>query len=141
MTCKTVWSLKKLEENNNHAYQEGFSNTFSALAINQKGIKNIYRMISVASTQHFYREAKLYPFEIKENHPNVLLGSGGYNSLFWKYAYEKTIDKAKNLAKEMQYNYLEVAPFEAYGLPEYHVTLMKIQLSKFLKLGMNYKFL
>lgn len=110
--------LVKLEENNEHAYQEGFANTFSALAINQKGIKNIYRMISIASTKHFYREAKLYPFEIKQNHENVLLGSGGYNSLFWKYAYEKTVKKAKNFAKEMQFDYLEVAPFEAYGLPE-----------------------
>lgn len=127
--------LEKLEENSDHAYQEGFSNTFSALAINQKGIKNIYRMISVASTQHFYREAKLYPFEIKENHPNVLLGSGGYNSLFWKYAYEKTIDKAKNLAKEMQYDYLEVAPFEAYGLPEYQRDAYEDTVKQILKVG------
>lgn len=67
--------LSRLEQNNDHAYQEGFANTFSALAINQKGIKNIYRMISIASTEHFYREAKLYPFEIQANHNNVLLGS------------------------------------------------------------------
>lgn len=127
--------LSRLEQNNDHAYQEGFANTFSALAINQKGIKNIYRMISIASTEHFYREAKLYPFEIQANHDNVLLGSGGYNSLFWKYAYEKTIDKAKQLAQNMHYDYLEIAPFEAYGLPQDQYEYYKDTIKQIIKVG------
>lgn len=105
-------------ELDDHAYQEGFAEHLDIIAKNQVGIKDLYELISIAHTKHFYREPRLYLDEIKEKHDkgNLLLGSGDGRSALFDAVFNHGYDKGLKIIKEHNFDYLEILPPSAIGL-------------------------
>lgn len=104
------------QENYDDFYKEQkFPSKVSALIKCDKGIKNLYRLISEGLTYNFSTTAKLYEHQLLDNREGLLLGSGGPGSIIWEYLSNKTYEKTKKYAQKMQFDYFEIAPLEAYA--------------------------
>ena len=62
---------------------------FNALVINKKGLKNLFKLVSIANTKHFYKTARVLRSEIEELREGLLIGSGCYESEIFNEARSK----------------------------------------------------
>lgn len=83
------------------------------LAQNQAGLKNMYRLVSIASTKDFYRIPRTPKSDLAENHAGLLYGSGCGEGDVFVAMMQKGYDEARKKAKF--YDYLEVQPPAAYS--------------------------
>ena len=57
---------------------------FNAIAVNKKGLKNIFKMISLANTVYLYKTPRILRSEVERLREGVLIGSGCYESEVFK---------------------------------------------------------
>ena len=110
-----IQSVAKSDEN---AFYEGIPFSVHCLAKNQVGIKNIYRLISIASTEHIYYEPRSYYEDIFANHEGILIGTGGVDSKFWEDVRHKPLNVIKDDLTKYDYDYIEIMPFEQSGFDD-----------------------
>ena len=101
----------------------------SVIVKNQKGIKDLYKLISISHTTNLYVKSKKTLKEIDEstdkigeprilrsdiinNRDNLLIGSGCINSEIYEIAANKPLDKLKQAMAF--YDYIEVFPLNMY---------------------------
>ncbi|MFU8787110.1 MAG: PolC-type DNA polymerase III, partial [Candidatus Izemoplasmataceae bacterium] len=93
-------------------YANAISKHINILVKNQTGLKNLYKLISLANTKYFFKEPVLPKKVLDKHKEGLLLGSGCMNSSFFEVALnqgeEALLEKAK------YYDYLEIQPFEDY---------------------------
>lgn len=78
------------------------------LAKNNHGLKNMFTLLSLASTKYFYKTARLLRSEIEKYREGLLIGSGCYNGEVFSQAGSKN-DQEMNLIISF-YDYIEVQP-------------------------------
>lgn len=129
-------------EPSSHTYQEGFPYHIDLLAKDQKGIKDLYELISTAHVKHFYREPRIFLSEInarKENGNHFLFGSGDKGSLLYEITMNRGYDEGIKIAKEHNFDYIEIVPYTSTDLVEddtpKHKTMYKDYINNMLKIA------
>ena len=83
------------------------------LVQNKVGLKNLFKIISIANTKHFYKTARILRSEIEALREGLLIGSGCYESEVFVEARSKTDSEIRDIIGF--YDYVEVQPPECYG--------------------------
>ena len=82
------------------------------IAKNRNGLKNMFKLISIASTKYIVKSARIPKRIIEENREDLLIGSGCYNGEIFKTALTRSEDDLKEVMKF--YDYIEVQPLSNY---------------------------
>jgi len=102
-----------LKNSNKKIIKENMESHVNLIATNRNGLKNLFKLISLANTKYLVKSPKIPKHIIDEYRENLLVGSGCYNSEVFKTALTKT---EKKLKKVMEfYDYIEVQPPSNYS--------------------------
>ena len=82
------------------------------LAQTQDGLKNMFKLISEAHTETFYRVPRIKRSSLQKYREGLLVGSGCSDGEFFTAVMQKSVDEAMEVAKF--YDYLEVHPKGVY---------------------------
>ncbi len=94
-----------------HKY--GNSYHVNMIAQNKTGLKNMFKIISLANTKYLYKTPRILRSEIERLREGLLIGSGCYESEVFNQARSKSDEE---LAKIISfYDYVEVQPPEVYN--------------------------
>lgn len=85
----------------------------TVLAKDQKGLKNLYKLVSIASTKDFYRIPRTPKSDLADLHEGLLYGSGCWQGDVFVAMMQKGYDEAREKAKF--YDFLEVQPPATYS--------------------------
>ena len=85
---------------------------FNAIALNKTGLKNIFKMISLANTVYLYKTPRILRSEVERLREGVLIGSGCYESEVFTQARSKEGQELINIINF--YDYVEVQPPDVY---------------------------
>lgn len=85
---------------------------FNAIALNKTGLKNIFKMISLANTVYLYKTPRILRSEVERLREGVLIGSGCYESEVFREARSKEGEELTNIINF--YDYVEVQPPDVY---------------------------
>jgi DNA polymerase-3 subunit alpha (Gram-positive type) len=88
------------------------------LAKNQAGLKNMFRIVSLANTKYLYKTPRILRSEIEKNREGLLIGSSCANGEIFTLARSKS-DEEMNTIMSF-YDYIEIQPLSIY---EYLVDL------------------
>ena len=97
----------------NEIHKFGRTYHFNAIAINQKGLKNLFKMISLANTVYLYKTPRILRSEVNKLREGLLIGSGCYESEVFNAARSKEGEELTNVINF--YDYVEVQPPEVYS--------------------------
>ena len=93
-----------------HKY--GRSHHVNLLVKNKAGLKNLFKLISLANTTYLYKTPRILRSVIEEHREGLLVGSGCYESEVFTMAKSKSDDELSNIIRF--YDYVEVQPLECY---------------------------
>ncbi len=102
---------KLIDKNEIHKF--GRSYHINMLVKNKKGLKNLFKIISIANTKHFYKTARILRSEVEELRDGLLIGSGCYESEVFVEARSKSDEELRDIIGF--YDYVEVQPPECYN--------------------------
>ena len=108
---KTLNDIKKLctlDESHNYAREYHVN----ILAKNRIGLKNLFKIVSLANTKYLSKTPRIPRRIIEENREGLLIGSSCYRSEVFYMACSRSVDKLKEVIKF--YDYVEVQPPEVY---------------------------
>ena len=83
------------------------------LVKNKTGLKNLFKLISLANTTYLYKTPRILRSEIERHREGLLVGSGCYESEVFTLAKSKSEDELSNIIRF--YDYVEVQPMECYN--------------------------
>ena len=93
-----------------HKY--GTAYHINLIALNREGLKNIFKLVSLANTKYLYKTPRILRSEITKHREGLLVGSGCYESEIFKQASSKSDEELSNLINF--YDYVEVQSPEVY---------------------------
>lgn len=102
---------KLVEKDEIHKY--GRPHHVNLLVKNKAGLKNLFKLVSLANTTYLYKTPRILRSVIEEHRDGILVGSGCYESEVFKEAKSKSDDELSNIIRF--YDYVEVQPPECYG--------------------------
>ncbi len=109
---ETINDLSRLiSKNEIHKY--GKSYHINLLAKNKTGLKNLFKLISLANTKYLYKTPRILRSEVVKHREGLLIGSGCYESEIFKEARSKSDEELSNLINF--YDYVEVQPVDVYN--------------------------
>ena len=108
---KTIADLDKLVSKD-EIYKFGRTYHFNAIAVNKTGLKNLFKMISLANTVYLYKTPRILRSKVNELREGLLIGSGCYESEVFIEARSKEGEELTNIINF--YDYVEVQPPEVY---------------------------
>lgn len=82
------------------------------IALNRVGLKNLFKIVSLANTKYMYKTPRILRSEIENHREGLLVGSGCYESEIFKQARSKSDEELSNLINF--YDYVEVQPVAVY---------------------------
>ncbi len=91
-----------------NAYQRARPYHATLLAKNEIGLKNLYKLISMAHVDYFYRVPRLPRSKIIEHREGILIGSACQQGEVFETMMQKSIEEAEKVADF--YDYIEVQP-------------------------------
>ncbi|MCK5761782.1 MAG: PolC-type DNA polymerase III, partial [Candidatus Izimaplasma sp.] len=94
------------------AYRYSIPKHINLLVQNEVGLKNLFKIVSIANTTNFYREARLLKSVLDKNREGILVGSGCMNSYFFETALNKSYEEL--VKKASYYDYLEIQPLSDF---------------------------
>ena len=83
------------------------------LVKNKTGLKNLFKLVSLANTTYLYKTPRILRSEIERHREGLLVGSGCYESEVFTLAKSKSDDELSNIIRF--YDYVEVQPMECYN--------------------------
>ncbi len=86
---------------------------FNAIAKTKKGLKNLFKIISLANTTYLYKTPRILRSKLNELREGLLIGSGCYESEVFQLAKSKDDEELTNIINF--YDYVEVQPPEVYN--------------------------
>lgn len=104
--------LDKLVEKD-EIYKYGRPHHVNLLVKNKTGLKNLFKLVSLANTTYLYKTPRILRSVIEEYRDGILVGSGCYESEVFKEAKSKSDDELSNIIRF--YDYVEVQPPECYN--------------------------
>lgn len=93
-------------------YKFGRTYHFNAIALNRTGLKNMFKIISLANTTYLYKTPRILRSKLNELREGILIGSSCYESEVFKEARSKDGEELTNIINF--YDYVEVQPPEVY---------------------------
>lgn len=93
-------------------YKYGNSYHVNILATNKIGLKNLFKLVSLANTKYLYKTPRILRSEIEKHRDGLLIGSGCYESEVFHDARSKSEEELTNIIRF--YDYVEVQPLECY---------------------------
>lgn len=93
-----------------HKYGRGYH--INLLALNKTGLKNLFRIISLANTTYLYKTPRILRSKIEELREGLLVGSGCYEGEVFREARSKSDEELTNIINF--YDYVEVQPPACY---------------------------
>ena len=93
-----------------HKY--GTSHHINLLVKNKVGLKNLFKIVSLANTTYLYKTPRILRSVVNELREGLLIGSGCYESEVFSAAKSKSDDELSNIIRF--YDYVEVQPMECY---------------------------
>ena len=109
---KTIRDLDKLISKD-EIYKFGRTYHFNAIAKNKVGLKNLFKIISLANTTYLYKTPRILRSKLEELREGLLIGSGCYESEVFIEARSKDGEELTNIINF--YDYVEVQPPEVYN--------------------------
>lgn len=107
----TINSLERLiPKDEIHKFGRTFH--FNAIALNRTGLKNLFKIISLANTTYLYKTPRILRSKLNELREGLLIGSGCYESEVFIEARSKDGEELTNIINF--YDYVEVQPPEVY---------------------------
>lgn len=94
-------------------YKFGRTYHFNAIALNKKGLKNLFKIISLANTTYLYKTPRILRSKLNELREGLIIGSGCYESEVFTKARSKDGEELNNIIDF--YDYVEVQPPEVYS--------------------------
>ena len=85
---------------------------FNAIALNKTGLKNLFKIISLANTVYLYKTPRILRSVLNDLREGLLIGSGCYESEVFTLARSKEGEELNNVINF--YDYVEVQPPEVY---------------------------
>lgn len=86
---------------------------FNAIALNRDGLKNLFKIISLANTTYLYKTPRILRSKLNELRSGLLIGSGCYESEVFREATSKDGEELTNIINF--YDYVEVQSPEVYN--------------------------
>ena len=108
----TIKDLDKLV-NKDDIHKIGRNYHINLLVQNKKGLKNLFKIISIANTKHFYKGARILRSELESLREGILVGSGCYESEVFVEGRSKSDEEMRDIIGF--YDYVEVQPPECYN--------------------------
>jgi len=108
---KTSTDYYMLHEDVN-TYKHMIPYHLNILVREQKGLKNLYHIVSDSLTTHFYKGARAIKQVIDQHRDGLLIGSGCYKGEVFETALNKSDDALREVIT--YYDYVEVQPLDAY---------------------------
>ena len=90
----------------------GLTYHINILVKNKVGLKNLFKIISLANTKYLYKTPRILRSEIEKLREGLLIGSGCYNSEVFIEARSKSDEELTDIIKF--YDYIEVQPLDCY---------------------------
>ena len=94
-------------------FKLGRTHHFNALVLNKKGLKNLFKIVSLANTTYFYKVPRIPRSVLNELREGLLIGSGCFDSEVFKEARSKEGEELTNIINF--YDYVEVQPVDVYS--------------------------
>ena len=94
-----------------HKY--GRSYHVNILVKNKIGLKNLFKLVSLANTTYLYKTPRILRSEIERHREGLLIGSGCYESEVFVEGKSKSEDELSNIIRF--YDYVEIQPLECYN--------------------------
>lgn len=94
-------------------YKFGRTYHFNAIAQNKQGLKNLFKIISLANTTYLYKNPRIPRSKLNELREGLLIGSGCYESEVFIESRSKEGQELTNIINF--YDYVEVQPPEVYN--------------------------
>ncbi len=107
----TINDLEKLITKD-EIYKFGSTYHFNAIAKNKQGLKNLFKIISLANTTYLYKTPRILRSKLNELRDGLLIGSGCYESEVFLEARRKEGQELTNIINF--YDYIEIQPPEVY---------------------------
>ena len=110
-----IYKISDLDKliNKDDIYKVGEKYHINLLVQNKKGLKNLFKIISIANTKNFYKGARILRSELESLREGILVGSGCYESEIFTEARRKSDEELRELIGF--YDYVEVQPPEVYS--------------------------
>ena len=110
-----IFKISDLETliDKNDIHKFGRTYHVNLLVVNKKGLKNLFKLVSIANTKHFYKTARVLRSEIEELRDGLLIGSGCSESEVFIEARSKSDSELRDIIGF--YDYVEVQPPEVYN--------------------------
>ncbi len=83
------------------------------LVLNQTGYRNLFKIVSDALTNHFYRDPRVLKSVLEENREGIIIGSGCANGIVFDTAVNKSYNELLEVMK--YFDYIEVQPPQVYS--------------------------
>ena len=96
----------------NEIHKYGTPYHVNILVKNKKGLKNLFKIISLANTKYLYKTPRILRSEIEKHREGLLIGSGCYQSEVFVEARSKSDEELTNIIRF--YDYVEVQPLDYY---------------------------
>ncbi|WP_026858392.1 PolC-type DNA polymerase III [Jeotgalicoccus psychrophilus] len=97
---------------NSDSYKRAMPTHISILVQNNTGLKNLFKIVSLSLTDHFYKSARIKRQVLEEHREGLLIGSACDNGEVFTAMMQKSYEEAKK--KAHFYDYLEVFPKPLY---------------------------
>ena len=94
-----------------HKYGRSFH--VNILCKNKTGLKNLFKLISLANTKYLYKTPRILRSEIESHREGLLVGSGCYESEVFIEARSKSDEELTNIINF--YDYIEIQPLDLYS--------------------------
>ncbi len=103
------------EHSDDHAsWRQTRPTHLSILVRNQTGLKNLYKLVSESNINYYYRVSRTPKSLLAKYREGLLIGSGDVGGDLFDTLAREGIDKAEELARRINFDYLEVQPLENY---------------------------
>ena len=94
-----------------HKYGRGYH--INLLCKNKVGLKNLFKIVSLANTTYLYKTPRILRSVVDELRDGLLVGSGCYEGEIFREARSKSDEELSDLIRF--YDYVEVQPMECYS--------------------------
>ncbi|OIK22216.1 PolC-type DNA polymerase III [Bacillus amyloliquefaciens] len=111
---KDIFYHDQLNENmgQSNAYQRSRPYHATLLAVNETGLKNLFKLVSISHIQYFYRVPRIPRSQLDKYREGLLIGSACDRGEVFEGMMQKSPEEVEDIASF--YDYLEVQPPEVY---------------------------